>query len=85
MCGLRAIFTHIDEPMGFMVSELGFRRLHANVVVHMRQLDVELEAAFAQVGRNDPCPYGSGINFKKMSRASTLTRPCVEQASEERE
>jgi uncharacterized protein len=63
--GYKAFFTHIDEPMRFMANELAHRRSPANVVVHMRQLDAAREAAFAQAGRNDPCPCGSGIKFKK--------------------
>jgi uncharacterized protein len=31
----------------------------------MRQQDAALTAAFAQAGRNDPCPCGSGLKFKK--------------------
>jgi uncharacterized protein len=63
--GYKAFFTHIGGPMRFMANELAHRRPPANVVKHMRQLDAVLEAAFAQAGRNDPCPCGSGIKFKK--------------------
>ncbi len=63
--GYKAFFTHIDEPMRFMADELAHRRSPANVVAHMQQLDVVREAAFAKAGRNDPCPCGSGIKFKK--------------------
>jgi uncharacterized protein len=63
--GYKAFFTHIDEPMRFMANELSHRRPPANVVAHMHLLDAEREAAFARAGRNDPCPCGSGIKFKK--------------------
>ncbi len=63
--GYKAFFTHIDAPMRFMASELAHRRSPANVMMHMQQSDVALEKAFAQAGRNDPCPCGSGIKFKK--------------------
>jgi len=51
--------------MRFMADELAHRRSPANVVAHMQQLDVVREAAFAKAGRNDLCPCGSGIKFKK--------------------
>jgi len=63
--GYKAFFTHIDAPMRFMASELAHRRSPANVMMHMQQLDAALEKAFTQAGRNDPCPCGSGIKFKK--------------------
>ncbi|MEO1664028.1 MAG: SPASM domain-containing protein, partial [Chloroflexota bacterium] len=63
--GYKAFFTHIDEPMRLMADELAHRRPPANVMVHMQQLDAAREAAFARAGRNDPCPCGSGIKFKK--------------------
>lgn len=63
--GYKAFFTHIDEPMRFMANELKHRRPPANVMLYMRQKDAELEAAFNAAGRNDPCPCGSGIKYKK--------------------
>jgi uncharacterized protein len=63
--GYKAFFTHIGEPMRLMANELAHRRPPANVVMHMRQLDAVQETAFAHAGRNDPCPCGSGIKFKK--------------------
>ncbi len=63
--GYKAFFTHIDAPMRFMASELAHRRSPANVMLYMQQSDVALEKAFTQAGRNDPCPCGSGIKFKK--------------------
>lgn len=63
--GYKAFFTHIDEPMRFMANELTHQRPPANVMFYQRQKDAELDAAFARAGRNDPCPCGSGIKFKK--------------------
>lgn len=59
--GYMAFFTHIGEAMQFMANELARRRPPANVMAHMRARD----AIFAQTGRNDPCPCGSGLKFKK--------------------
>ena len=63
--GYKAFFTHIDEPMRFMTNELAYHRPPANVMLWMARRDGELEAAFAAAGRNDPCPCGSGLKFKR--------------------
>ena len=63
--GYKAFFTHIDEPMRFVAAELAQRRAPANVILHMHQKDEALQAAFARAGRNDPCPCGSGLKFKR--------------------
>lgn len=63
--GFKAFFTHIDRPMRFMANELAHRRPPANVMLYMQQEGEKLQAAFARAGRNDPCPCGSGLKFKK--------------------
>jgi uncharacterized protein len=63
--GYKAFFTHVDEPMRFMANELAQRRPPANVMLYLRPKDEELKAAFARAGRNDPCPCGSGLKFKR--------------------
>jgi uncharacterized protein len=63
--GYLAFFTHIDAPMRFMANELRQQRPPANIMAYMRQQDAALAAAYAQAGRNDPCPCGSGLKFKK--------------------
>ena len=63
--GFKAFFTHIDEPMRFMVNELMNRRPPANVMTYLAQADTRMEELFAQVGRNDLCPCGSGKKFKR--------------------
>jgi uncharacterized protein len=63
--GYKAFFTHIDEPMRIMARELAHQRSPANVMGYMRQKDAQLMAAYAQAGRNDPCPCGSGLKYKK--------------------
>lgn len=63
--GYKAFFTHIDSSMRFMANELAHRRAPANVMSYMRQQDAELDALFATAERNDPCPCGSGLKFKK--------------------
>ncbi|MBK8021254.1 MAG: anaerobic sulfatase maturase [Chloroflexi bacterium] len=63
--GFKAFFTHIDPPMRFMAQQLAQRQAPANVMLFMLQRNAELEKQFAQAGRNDPCPCGSGLKFKK--------------------
>ena len=61
----KAFFHHIDEAMQFMAQELAHQRPPANVMLYMARQDQALQTAFAAAGRNDPCPCGSGIKFKK--------------------
>jgi len=63
--GYKAFFKHVDHPMRMMAHELAHRRSPANVMHHIQQQDTVLEAAFASAGRNDPCPCGSGLKYKK--------------------
>ena len=63
--GYRAFFNHVRPTMDFMARELAERRPPANVMLQMARYDAELERAFAQAGRNDPCPCGSGVKFKR--------------------
>lgn len=63
--GYKAFFSHINRPMQFMAGELASRRPPANIMLHLAREDVALEERFANAGRNDPCPCGSGLKFKK--------------------
>ncbi|HML20278.1 MAG TPA: anaerobic sulfatase maturase [Aggregatilinea sp.] len=62
--GYKAFFTHIDQPMRFMASELAQGRPPANIMLHLAREEMERQRRFAGVGRNDPCPCGSGRKFK---------------------
>ena len=63
--GYKAFFTHIDRPMRRMAEELQAERSPANIMYFLAQEEQELQRRFAQAGRNDPCPCGSGHKFKK--------------------
>ncbi len=65
--GYKAFFHHIDGPMRFMANELRHRRAPANVMTYIRRREAELsmQKAFRTAGRNDPCPCGSGLKFKR--------------------
>ncbi len=61
----KAFFNHIDAPMKFMANELKHERPPANIMIELARQAEALQAAFAAAGRNDLCPCGSGIKFKK--------------------
>ena len=65
--GYKAFFHHIDGPMRFMANELRNRRAPANVMSYIRQREAEhrKQQQFQSVGRNDPCPCGSGLKYKR--------------------
>jgi uncharacterized protein len=63
--GYKAFFQYIHEPMNVMASELAHQHPPANVMLYMAHKDATLQAAFAHAGRNDRCPCGSGLKFKK--------------------
>jgi len=62
--GYKAFFTHVDCPMRIMAAELKAGRPPANVMRISAEEERELQSRFARVGRNDPCPCGSGRKFK---------------------
>jgi len=61
--GYKLFFEHIDRYMQFMANELHNQRPPANVKNWIRQ--IELDISEGRVGRNDPCPCGSGKKVKK--------------------
>ncbi|MGH9448518.1 MAG: SPASM domain-containing protein, partial [Terriglobia bacterium] len=62
--GYKLFFHHIDAAMRFMASELREARPPANVMQWVRSQDA-LERGGKRPGRNDPCPCGSGLKYKK--------------------
>lgn len=67
--GYKLFFHHIDGPMRFMASELRQTRAPANVMQWIRSRDA-LQTGGNRPGRNDPCPCGSGLKYKKCCYAS---------------
>ena len=59
--GYKAFFTYIDRPMRMMADLLRRGRYADDVMATLR---AERAAVYAQAGRNDPCPCGSGRKFK---------------------
>jgi uncharacterized protein len=62
--GYMAFFRHIDRPMRLMAAELRAGRPPANVMLILAREKAQRARQFATVGRNDPCPCGSGRKFK---------------------
>jgi uncharacterized protein len=62
--GYRTFFNHIAPYMKFMADELREGRAPANVMDWIRIRD-RSEAGTRGVGRNDPCPCGSGRKYKR--------------------
>jgi uncharacterized protein len=74
--GWYEFFTHIDHPMNIMVSLMRAGRPAAEVMSILAREALELEAAVARAGRNDPCPCGSGLKTKHChGRQSATTAP----------
>ena len=61
--GYKMFFHHVDPYMRFMASELAAQRAPANVMRWVAEEDAR--ARQGKIGRNDPCPCGSGRKFKQ--------------------
>jgi uncharacterized protein len=71
--GYKAFFTHADRPMRIMADLLGRNRAPAEIMVLLEASDAALQEQMAGVGRNDPCPCGSGRKFKQCHGRTTKT------------
>lgn len=60
--GYKKYFNHVDPYMKFMANELRNNRAPANVMKWAEEKDNGFPNY--KVGRNDPCPCGSGKKFK---------------------
>ena len=61
--GYREFFRHIDGPMRFMAYELRQGRAPANIMNYIK--NDKISHVVFKPGRNDPCPCGSGLKYKK--------------------
>jgi uncharacterized protein len=66
--GLKAFFAHSERPMRIM-AELLRRGEPADrvmeILAHQENDEKSRQKFFARAGRNDPCPCGSGLKFKR--------------------
>jgi uncharacterized protein len=62
--GYKAFFKHADKPMRIMAELIRTNR-PASEVMAIVAGDDDLKTKLASAGRNDLCPCGSGVKFKK--------------------
>lgn len=63
--GYKALFHHIDRPLKILAGLLRRGQPAAGVMTIMTAEDARLAPEFAQAARNETCPCGSGLKFKK--------------------
>jgi uncharacterized protein len=60
----RHFFTHVSPYMEFMAAELHAKRPPSNIMAWVRNRDASTSGK-TRPGRNDPCPCGSGLKYKR--------------------
>ena len=63
--GFKQFFHHIDRPAQIMAGLIRRGRQAAEVMHILAAEGARMAAALAKVGRNDPCPCGSGLKVKQ--------------------
>jgi uncharacterized protein len=70
--GYKAFFNHIDRPMRIMAQLIRQGRAPAEIMTLLEREEQEFQAGLARLGRNEPCPCGSGRKVKHChGRATT--------------
>ena len=62
--GYKSFFTHVDRPMRLMAGLLQKRRYADEVMGILAEEEGTAKESMAVVGRNEPCPCGSGKKYK---------------------
>ncbi|UCG24011.1 MAG: SPASM domain-containing protein, partial [Chloroflexota bacterium] len=63
--GFKHFFRHVDFPMKLMAGLIRRRRPAEEVMSILAMEEKKWLSLFAQTGRNQPCPCGSGRKFKQ--------------------
>jgi len=63
--GYKTFFKHADKPMRIMADLLRRNRRASEVMAILAREETDLKTKLANLGRNDPCPCGSGKKVKK--------------------
>lgn len=69
--GYKHFFHHVKPYMDFMVKELKAKRAPANVMQWIQNRERAKEPPKVSIGRNEPCPCGSGKKYKHCHMKST--------------
>jgi uncharacterized protein len=63
--GFKHFFGHVDFPMKLMAGLIRRNRQADEVMALLAAEESKWAALFAQAGRNDPCPCGSGRKYRQ--------------------
>jgi uncharacterized protein len=63
--GYKAFFRHIDRPLKILAQLIRQKQPAARVMEVLAQEEGRQAPVKGKVGRNDPCPCGSGLKFKR--------------------
>jgi len=63
--GYKRFFNYVDVPMRFMASQIQRDLAPADVMRWVATEDRKWRALFAGSDRNEPCPCGSGVKYKR--------------------
>ncbi|HYO87847.1 MAG TPA: anaerobic sulfatase maturase [Candidatus Limnocylindrales bacterium] len=73
--GFKDFFHHVDFPMKLMAGLVRRNQPADQVMALLAREEAKWTALFAQAGRNDPCPCGSGRKFKLCHARSDAPMP----------
>jgi uncharacterized protein len=73
--GFKQFFHHIDAPANIMATLIRQGRPAAEVMQILATEEAKMNAALSQLGRNDPCPCGSGHKVKQCHGRSKAKAP----------
>ncbi len=62
--GYKSFFNHVSRPMTIMANLLKANRAPSEIMKLYEEEDGQRESVYANVGRNELCPCGSGKKFK---------------------
>jgi len=62
--GYKLFFHHVSQPMQIMANLLRQQRAPSEIMAMYASEDGQQAEMYANAGRNDPCPCGSGKKFK---------------------
>ena len=73
--GFKHFFGHVDFPMKLMGGLIRRNRPAEEVMAILAAEESKWAALFAQAGRNDPCPCGSGRKYKQCHARTDKKNP----------